>query len=186
MSSYRVARRYATALMQSAEENHELKEVARDAEIVRNTIRENRALRLVLASPVIQREKKKRILEKIFEKKTGSMMLKFLDLITEKNREGEVLDILDQFMELLDEKRGIVRVEVKSTFQLTDNQSSQLKKELAVYTGKKIVPSFRLDASLLGGFVVRLNDRIIDASLAHQLELLRDKFLEGKYAGGSS
>ncbi len=181
MSNYRVARRYATALLQSAEDENQLEETARDVELIGKTVRESRDLRLVLASPVIPKEKKKRILSDLFGKKTNPITLRFLDLLTEKDREGNLMDIIDEFMRLLDEKGCIVRVDVASAVALTEAQVNRLKEQLELYTGKKIVLNFRLDPSILGGFIIRLDDRIIDGSLSHQLELLREKFLEGAH-----
>ena len=135
---------------------------------------------------MIDKETKKRVLGEIFGKRIGPIMLRFLNLLTEKNREGDLLAIIEQFTRLLDEKRGIVRVEVTSAVQLTETESNRLKEHLERYTGKKVVPSFRLDPTVLGGFVVRLDDRIMDATLAHQLDLLRERFLEGTYAGKHS
>ena len=183
MSNYRVARRYATALLQSAEQENELDETARDVELVENTLSQNRELRVILASPVVQKEKKKRILTDLFEKKVGPLTLRFLELLTEKDRESDLLEILGQFNNLVDEKRGILRVEVTSAVPLTDEEGKRLKKKLESYTGKKVISRFKLDPHVLGGFVVRLDDRVIDASLAHQIELLRVKFLEGAHAG---
>jgi F-type H+-transporting ATPase subunit delta len=168
--------------LQSAEEERLLEQTASDAEMIAKTVRENRELRLILASPIIVKEKKKRVLSELFEKKVGRVMVRFLNLLTEKDREGQLLDILEQFLHLFDEKRGILRVEVTSAVDLTRTEKDQLKSRLESYTGKTVVPTFRRDAALLGGFVVRLDDRVIDASLVHQLNLLRDKFLEGSPA----
>jgi F-type H+-transporting ATPase subunit delta len=186
MSNYRVAYRYGTALLQSAEEEHLLEQTASDAEMIAKTVRENRELRLLLASPIIVKEKKKRVLSELFEKRVGGVMLRFLNLLTEKDREGQLLDILEQFLHLFDEKRGILRVEVLSAVDLTETERDRLKNRLESYTGKTVVPGFRRDPTLLGGFVVRLDDKVIDATLAHQLTLLREKLLEETGAGKES
>ena len=178
MSNYRVAHRYGIALLQSAEEEHQLEQTARDVEMIAKTVRENRELRVFLASPIIVKEKKKQVLDGLFEKRVGEVMVRFLNLLTEKDREGQILDILEQFLHLFDEKRGILRVEVTSAVDLTENERDQLRTQLESYTEKTVVPNFRRDLTLLGGFIVRLDDRVIDASLAHQLTLLREKFLE--------
>jgi F-type H+-transporting ATPase subunit delta len=178
MSNYRVAYRYGTALLQSAEEEHLLEQTARDAEMIAKTVRENRDLRVFLASPIIVKEKKKQVLDGLFEKLVGQVMVRFLNLLTEKDREGQLLDILEEFLHLFDEKRGILRVEVTSAVDLTEKERDQLRSRLESYTGKTVVPGFRRDPTLLGGFVVRLDDRVIDASLSHQLTLLKEKFLE--------
>ncbi len=183
MSNYRVAHRYATALLESAEDEQQLETIAHDAELIGNTVRENRELRVALASPVIDKEKKKQILAELFQKKVGQATYRFLDLLVEKDREAVLLNIVEEFTHLLDQRRGIVRVEVRSAVPLTDGARKQLQLQLESYTGKKAVLDFRIDPTLLGGFAIRLDDRIIDASLVRQLELLQEKFLEGSHTG---
>jgi F-type H+-transporting ATPase subunit delta len=183
MGSYRVARRYGTALLLSAEEEHLLEQTASDAEMIAKVVRQHRELRLVLASPVIEKTKKKRILDELFGKKLTAVTARFLDLITEKDREGQLLDILDEFFRLLDERRGILRVEVTSAVELTEAEKTRLSSQLERYTGKSVVPSFHRDPTLLGGFVVRFDDKVIDATLTHQLTLLRERFLASAGAG---
>jgi F-type H+-transporting ATPase subunit delta len=183
MASYRVAHRYGTALLQSAEEKHLLEQTALDAEMIAETVRASRELRLALASPVIEKAKKKRILDELFGKRLTPVTARFLDLLTEKDREGQLLDILDEFLHLLDERRGLLRVEVTSAVELTEAEKIRLRSHLETHTGKSIIPTFRRDPTILGGFIVRVDDRVIDASLTHQLTLLRERFLTNAGAG---
>lgn len=178
MSNYRVARRYALAFLRSAEDKHQLEETTKDVELIRSAVLQNRELRLMLASPIVQKEKKKSIVGELFGRRVGSITLKFLQLVIEKDREKELPNILEQFLKLVDEKRGIVRVEVTAAVEFTEKQKKLLRERLETYTGKTVVPSFRFDRSILGGFVVRLDDRIIDASVVRQLDLLREKLVE--------
>jgi F-type H+-transporting ATPase subunit delta len=183
MSSYRVARRYASALLQSAKENEELDAVAEAAELIAKTVRESRDLRVFLSSPIIEKQKKRKVLKELFAKRVGPNMMMFLDLIVEKDREAELLGIVEEFGRLFDESRGIVRVEVRSAVELAPDQRKRLEEQLEHYTGKKVVPQYHRDPTVLAGFVVHLDDRIIDASLAHQLDILKEKFLHGSAVG---
>ncbi len=178
MASYRVAKRYALALLESAEEGNLIEEITRDVGLVRKTLEENRELRIALGSPVVQKEKKKNILTELFENKVHEVTLKFLDLVLEKDREKELPEITEQFLRLVDEKRGVVRLEVSSAVPFSEEQQERLRGHLENFTGKRVIPRFRIDPSILGGFVVRLDDQIIDASVARQLELLRARFTE--------
>jgi F-type H+-transporting ATPase subunit delta len=183
MANYRVAHRYGTALLQSAEEEHLLEQTAVDVEMIAQTVRASRELRLALASPVVEKAKKKRILDELFGRKLTPVTARFLDLLTEKDREGQLLDILDEFLHLLDERRGILRVEVTSAVDLTEAEKTRLRSHLETHTGKSIIPTFRRDPTILGGFIVRLDDSVMDASLTHQLNLLRERFLVSAGAG---
>ena len=82
-------------------------------------------------------------------------------------------------MRLRDEKLGIVRVEVKTSFDFTDEQKEKLKQRLENILNKKAYLNFITDSTIVGGFVAQVGDTVYDASVKHQLELLRKEFLHG-------
>jgi F-type H+-transporting ATPase subunit delta len=87
------------------------------------------------------------------------------------------MPIIEQFRLLVDERMGIVRAEVSSAVALNKQQEKGLVRQLEGYTGKKVQVQYSLDRSLQGGFTARIGDTVFDASIRHQLELLRKKFI---------
>lgn len=173
------ARRYSTALYEVAEEMKLLDETEKDFSEIKNLIEGSREFRLFLQSPIISRVKKRQILSKIFESRLNGLSLKFIDLISGKNRETILYDISKDYLQLLNERRGIIEAEIKTVIEIPDKEKKALVEKLKRYTGKEIKAVFKVDKDIKGGFVAQIKDTIIDASIKRQLELLREQLEKG-------
>jgi F-type H+-transporting ATPase subunit delta len=179
MKNLRVARRYARALMAVAEERKALDRTVADLEIVGALLRGSRELRLFLARPIVSEEKKRAVLRELFRPSLGPLTMEFVDLLVAKKREPELLEIIEQFGELRDEHLGIVNVDVISAVELSPPQVQDLTRNLEQHTRKKVRMRFTVDKAVRGGFLARIGDTVMDASLRHQLDLLRECFAGG-------
>lgn len=179
MSTYRIAHRYAGALMQLTAEQKDPEAAAADVMTLKETIDGSRELRRFLESPVINIEKKKAALTSIFETKVGPTVIGYLLEIVEKGRAQYLPQILQQYFEQRDDALGIVRVAVTTPVDFTPQQKAALEQHLAAYTGKKIAVNFSLDSSIKGGFIARVGDTVLDGSIRRRLELLRSALSEG-------
>lgn len=178
MSVFRVANRYATALMGLAVEKNNLEKFSSDIEFMNNTMSQSKELRLFLANPVIKKPIKLEVLKEILKSRSNSDLNGFVEFIISKNREELLPDIIKRFLEMRDDKMGILRGQVTCAVELTKDQQASMKKELESYTGKKVEISFRVDERIIGGFVVKAGDTVIDASITNQLKQLRKKLSE--------
>jgi F-type H+-transporting ATPase subunit delta len=179
MSNARVAQRYASALMALTNEQKNPDAVAEDLLIVLTAIDSSRELRSVLASPVIRQDKKRAILQDVFKKKVGPLVLGYLDIIAAKGRENLLHDIMKQYFVLRDEELGIVRVAVKTSVDFSPKQEKDLKKQLETMTKKQVEITFSVEKNLKGGFIARVGDTVLDGSVKRQLELLKIKLKQG-------
>ncbi|MEW6062133.1 MAG: ATP synthase F1 subunit delta [Bacteroidota bacterium] len=179
MSNIRVANRYASALMELTNEQKNPDAMANDLKAVLNTVEASRELRNVLASPVINKDKKKAILRDVFTKRVSEAVLLYLDAVVNKGRENILHEILKQYFVLRDEELGIVRVSVKTGAEFSSKQENDLRKQLEAMTKKKVELTFTVDKSLKGGFVARVGDTMLDGSIKRQLEILKQKLKEG-------
>lgn len=179
MSAYRVARRYAEAALELAEEQKQGERLAVDLEVVSKVIRESREFVALLKSPVISKDKKKTLLAEIFRSKLGGFTFNFLNLIVDKGREEILDDIVKEYYKLRDDRLGIVTLEVRAATDLTKDQQQTIVKRFEGITRKKIRVAFSIDKQLKGGFVARVGDTVYDGSVQRQLELLRERFAEG-------
>jgi len=82
------------------------------------------------------------------------------------------------YRDLLDEERGIVRGTVFTVVEMTDEQLKALNQKLNRMVGKTVVLTQKVDASLVGGFIVQIKDTVIDNSIRHQLEKLKERLVE--------
>ena len=178
MSVYRISYRYANSLLLLAEEKNILKKVFDDADLIYNTLHDSKELRAVLKNPVLKLKEKKNLLSKIFEGKIGTETQSFMDFVIDKNREDILYEIFKEFLNLRDSKEGIIRAKVISVVELSNELKKKIEAKLSDRTGKKIKIEYSLDNSIVGGFLVKVDDTVIDSSVKHQLELLRKKFSE--------
>lgn len=177
MSNYAVTTRYATALLEFSEENNTFEKVAVDMEFVFNTFKSSRELKLFMANPIISQNKKSQILQEIFEKHISKGALEFLEFMIKKDRDEIVFDTLKRFLELKNAKMNIVNVTVISALELIDTQKNHLVKQLSDFTKKKVKVTYKVDKKILGGFTAKIGDTVLDASVLHQLDLLRKRLL---------
>ncbi|MFI5211935.1 MAG: FoF1 ATP synthase subunit delta, partial [Ignavibacteria bacterium] len=70
---------------------------------------------------------------------------------------------------------------VKTAVEVTEKEKNSITAKLKQYTGKDITASYTVDPSIKGGFIAQVEDRIIDASILRQLELLKEKFAQGTF-----
>jgi F-type H+-transporting ATPase subunit delta len=81
----------------------------------------------------------------------------------------------------VNEKQGLVLAKVKTAIDITDSEKKALIDKLKQYTGKDIKATFTIDPAIKGGFIANVDDKIIDASIIRQLELLKEKFMSGSF-----
>lgn len=172
--SLRVAKRYAQALYSLAQEKGNLSRVKEELDQIVETLEHNEELRRLLYHQLISPKQKKELLKEIFPhlaQDTG----KFLGLVLEKRRERLLPEIASQFRHLVDWAEGIVEAEVTVAFPLPESLKGELIEKLSRLLGRKIRLKVRQDHDILGGLVVRVGDRILDASIKKRLELVKEK-----------
>ncbi len=181
MSNFVISTRYANALMDISEENKSFERVVQDMNLISNTLENSKELRNVLISPIIAPEKKTNILLEVFGTLIGDDVRNFLKFLVDKGRENVLYEIAKRFLNLSDEKIGRVKVDITSAVDLDESQKSKIKNKLEEMINKKVIPNYKIDNSIIGGFKARFNDTVIDATVQHQLELLKKKLFEQDY-----
>jgi len=147
-----------------------------DLRSIRDLILENRKLSLFFRSPVIGKRKKAEVVKKLFGNRVDDTVISFILLLIDRSRENVFIDIITDFLEYADAKKGIIRASISSAVKLDENIRTGIVKSLEKYSGKKCKPEYELDKDLLGGFKIRFNNIVLDASIKRQLEILKNKF----------
>jgi F-type H+-transporting ATPase subunit delta len=179
MSETRVAARYAKSLLELAKEQGVVEQVHEDMLFFARTCEENRALLLMLKSPVVKHQQKMAILKQIFEKRVSAVAYTIFTIITRKNREAILYAIAKEFHYQYNQYKNIQPAQVITTFPLDEAMRLRFKQIVAESTGgKQVELQERIDSSLIGGYVLKVGDRQIDESLRSRLQSLKLKFLQ--------
>lgn len=172
----RVASRYAKALLDLAIEKNALAQVDADMLALYNTCQESKDLVSVLKSPVISPYKKVDIVDTIF-KGMNQMSISFMHLIIKNGRSNLLLEIAESFIALSKKHRGILDVYLTSASVLTAETKNKIVAKVKTKHQGEINLIEKIDASLIGGFIVRMDDEQIDASISNQLSNLKNIIL---------
>jgi F-type H+-transporting ATPase subunit delta len=153
-----------------------LKEVKADMDNFVSLCKGQRDFVNLLRSPIIPHLKKAEILNKIFKGKVNDLSLAIFDLITRKNRENILPEMTEEFIRLYNEKMGFQEATVTTTFSLDAQTRGMFEKLVTDLSGKKPLLDEKVDSSILGGFVLTLEDRQIDDSVSGAIRDLKIKF----------
>jgi len=173
----RVAKRYAKALFQLGVEEKKLEQLENDLTQLGKILDESEDFRLFIANPLIGESEKAKILAELFKGKLSAAGYNFLQLLTSKKRSSLLPDAIEQFRLLLHQHRHILKGELVSVVELSDTQVGKIKDSVEKMTGKTVIFDKRLDPSIIGGFIVKVEDIIIDNSIRFQLNKLRERLI---------
>ena len=181
MASKRVASRYAKALLGLASERNELDCVESELLTINSLLDASREFKLLLVNPVVKPDKKKSILQAIFQDGISELTLGFINILVTKGREPLLPEIVGEALSQLRLMKNIQTAEVRSATQLEDSTRAKILAEVAKVHDGEIELNETVDPDLLGGFILKMDDKQIDASLKRQLSTLRRKLTEHDY-----
>jgi len=182
MPSSKIANRYAASLIENSLEKNNLETVFEDIILLINTIDASNELLRAVESPVIKTELKISLLDEIFSDKLSKDTLNFIYFIVHKKREDLLYEIAKRFVDMRNEHLGIVELEVKTAFDFTQEQISNLKDKFEAILKKKVKMKIKIDKNIIGGFIAKVGDTVYDASVIYQLDLLKKEFKQGGLA----
>jgi F-type H+-transporting ATPase subunit delta len=161
-----VAGRYAIALFELALEEKALETVERDLNRFASALDAVEDLRRLVRSPVFTAEEQQRAIAAILEKmEIEGLTANFLKLIARNRRLFAAPDMIKAFRALLARHRGQASAEVTSALSLTEGQLRALQTALKAALHKDVQLDQKVDATLLGGLVVKVGSRMVDSSL---------------------
>lgn len=181
MAGTRVASRYAKSLLGLASERNELENVESDLHSISGLINASRDFELLLTSPLIKPDKKSSVLEAILKDKISDLTLGFLKLLITKGREGSVKGIVAEAFAQLRKTKNIQAATVTTAAQLDKVSRTMILAEVAKHHDGDVELTETIDPDLLGGFILRMDDKEIDASIKRQLNTLRRQLTEHDY-----
>ena len=143
---------------------------------------ENRSFLVMLRSPVIRHENKKAILEKVFSGKVNGLTMAIINILTRKNREPLLPAIANEFHNAYNEYKGIGKAFITTTIPMDKDLRDAVENIVKELSNKKHVElEEKVDRDLIGGFILNVGDRQIDASIKNKLKALSVKFNENYF-----
>ena len=177
MGVWKVARRYAQALFAYAREKGVAEGVYADMALLRASVAGSRELSLTLRNPVLPPSAKEKAVAAVFKGRVGPAMGTFFTFLAKKRRLDILGEIADAYDQLEKERQGVVEGVLSTARPVTDARRNDLEKGLSKKHGLtyRLAPEVRPE--LLGGFRLKVRDRVFDCSLENQLQRLREKLV---------
>lgn len=173
MRSHRAATRYAKSILEFAIEQKALDEVYEDMKMFSAVVDENRVFAVMLKNPIINHDKKRRVLHALFDKRMNKISLLAFDLITKKNRESILAEVANEFQVQYNDLKGLQVADVTSTIKLDDDLRKKFNDLVEQISGKKSSLNEIVDEEIVGGFVLNVGDRRLDQSIKTKLHNIK-------------
>lgn len=165
-----VSKVYGDALFELALEKQSVDVLYEEAQALREIFKNNGELMQLLNHPKISKEEKNAAVKAIFDGRVSDDMAGFLVLVVDKGRADELDAVLGYFLSVVKEYKKIGVVDVTCAVELSDAQKKKLcEKLLATTDYATLEMHYQVDAALIGGIVVRIGDRVVDASIRTKL-----------------
>lgn len=174
--------RYARSIVNLAIERDKLEGLREDMKIIADTCEESRELRRLLKSPVVNSDKKAKILNLVFAGKIGPVTHTFVGILVRKGREYLLHGVAKAVYEMYKVKKNIMTFQVWSAVPLDESQRAEVvRMSKKLHGGKEIELIETVDPSLIGGVIIRHGDEQWDGSVVRRLHDFKREFSKNPY-----
>jgi F-type H+-transporting ATPase subunit delta len=169
-----VAGRYASALFDLAREQNAVDAVGRELDRFEALLRESADLMRLVRNPVFTAEEQTRAIGAVLaQTRIGGLAANFIRLVASNRRLFLLPDMIRAFRELVSQSKGIVRAQVTLAERPSDRVMEDIKSALREVAKSEVDVNVKIDPSLIGGLVVKIGSRMVDASLRTKLNSIR-------------
>ncbi len=180
MDQSKITVRYAKAFFSLAQEKKQLDTIKKDVDLIFGLCKESTDFRLLLESPVVKTSQKIKLIKSIFTGKIDPLSLNFLELVTSNKREAHLAGICRNFLAMYREEQGVKSAVLTTATELSPELTKEFQQKLEQEYKAHIELTKQVDSSLIGGFVLRVDDKQLDASIASQLKKVKEKLLQSE------
>ena len=175
------SKKWAKALIELVMEDESISKesVLEDLRSISDTFKSSQELYDVINNPSISTEEKQIVICKLFQNKVLPLVYNFLFALNLKKRINLIDDITDEFEKELEELKNIVRVDITSAIDLSDDKKSDIKTRVAEKLQKEIKVSWGVDTDIIAGLIFNINDTVVDNSIKHKLDKLSESIVRG-------
>ncbi len=177
MNQSKIAVRYAKALFQLALEKNKLDLVNNDVVMINQALKDFGQFGLYLKSPVVKPSQKLALIREAFTGNIQDISLSFLGLLVQNKRENHLEDIIRRFFDVFRDYKGIKAALITTAVPLNDHVKKKFHALLSSIYKTSIELQAAQDASIIGGFVLKVGDQQYDASVATGLKRIKTALL---------
>lgn len=177
MNDSKISVRYAKALFELALDKNELSKVYDDILLLSEVMNEV-TFSNFLKSPIVQNSKKIEIIREVLQSKITSYVFDFLVIVIQNNREENLRMIFLDFLKLYRESIGIVEVDLTTAVEIDKISKEHITSLLKKILSKDIELKTSVNSELIGGFIARIDDLQIDASIKTKLNNIKKDLIK--------
>lgn len=171
---------YARSILELANEQNQAAEFGQELAAIGELLRQNPSFSEFLADPGIAASERTAALDKLFRGRASPLVMNLLGVLNTRGRLNLLPAVTDAYGVLLDEQLGNIEVDVTVAQKLDSAQLEEVRRRVGEALGKNAVVHQYVDDAIIGGLVLRVEDRLIDASVRSQLEAMRERMLAAR------
>lgn len=169
----KIATPYSRALYDFSNDQNIMHQVTADFQNLEVLLKQTPDLISYLTSPIVTNVAKEEMITKTLKSQLNKETFQFLLLLVKRNRINLIQQVIDIYLNLVYDLASIKMVEVTSAFPFTNKQKNQLVKKLKDMTNaREIRLAITVDSSLIGGFLIKTDSKILDFTIKNQLQQL--------------
>lgn len=185
MNQSQIATVYARALLDLVGDSPQLEEVESELLGVQKAFFEDSEVRSFVLSPVLKRDEKEAILLKSLKDQASEYVTSFVGVLNQKNRLEFFPEICEVFSEGVDRVRGRSKLLIQSKESLPEESLERIRKTMEDKFKTKVVIRNEISPDIIGGFVLRMEDYLVDASIKSKLSTIKKSLLSKKITVGA-
>jgi F-type H+-transporting ATPase subunit delta len=169
----KIATPYARALFDFSVEKNIMHQITADFQNLETFLNESSELTEYLSNPIVSQDAKKEILTKILQSQLNTETFKFLMILVDRDRINLLKTVITNYLELVYETASIKTIEVVTAFAFSNAQKNTLIQKLKELTNaREIRLVITVEPSLIGGFLIKTESKVIDFTIKNQLQQL--------------
>ena len=181
-----IIKRYTKSFYQDSIEKKEEQNIYQDMHCLNNTIENSIDLQKIFKHQIINKKEGKEIIVQIFKKECSKRVIEYVEFLFYKKRLNLLQRIAIEYINIFQEDKGIVRVEITTSQELIEQQKKELQEQIKKKINKKnkkkkniILIKEKIDTSIIGGVKIRIKNTIYDYSIKQQLKEIEKELMRG-------
>jgi F-type H+-transporting ATPase subunit delta len=146
-------------------------------QILKQLVSENPSFNFFLQTPILKPSEKKDFFHSVFSKQLHSLTLRFLELLTQNRRENRLLDVIRDYQLLYLNNNNTLSATLITSFHADNTMMEMFTQKLQTMLQKTVLLQNKTDESIVGGFILQIEDKEFDASAKTQLKKIKSKLI---------